>query len=931
MRANVVIKTFLLIFVFAGMFFLTGCTNSNDEKSIQYFVRNLDGKDEEFLRRWLILGPFPNSEKKYRTDTSHGEHCTGYYKDFLTSEGGESKIRPIDGNIHVNDLGDTLTWTYHETPSNVVNFNKIYFPNDFKVAYAFSEIVSTKGQEILFAIGSDDGIKIWLNGELIHDHHVGRGIKFDRDRVLVHLNQGINSVLVKVDEGDGGWGFVFRLESVSDALKYTADHKGEMWPDILDDYVIPVGEQLKIKDGDMRLSLLPEIQTCQLYIVNDETEVRQKWDVEYGKAIEISLTGTPPGLYTLFINLGDQSDSPVIKENFYYGNVQPLLKRYTERFEPYIRSENRIININLTANLERLKVLYEYGKYGFSGDLSLRLVRLLNEMEEILSYLEQEEEPFIDRTGTHIRGYYSEIDDTVQYYQVHVPDIYNPNNSMPMVIHFHGVFETDQPFLKSISVDYINIIRDRERYAKENGFIVVWPHGRGNAMFKGIGRDDLFNVIEQVKSDYNIDEDRIYLTGYSFGGQAALDVASQYPHLFAAVAPIAAFTDYRLLLDSKTKLHESEKKWKDANNTITYIKNLLHIPVFIQHGDDDNFCDLRHSTRVVDTLKAYGGSVELKILPDANHFNYLGNPEERIYKWFKDKSRVKNPNKVIYVTSQMKYNQAYWMKVEALTQRLVPALINANIKGNRVYVTTKNVSAYSLKLNTDLVNLTKRVTIYTNGKKSYKGLLPFNGELTINEDTFVGLGTSDQLEGPISEVFSTPFVIVLGTNGNTEQINANKEAFSNFLAVWRERFFTNPRVKNDSELSAEDIGRFNLIFFGGPETNLIAKKIITKLPISYSKNLIIFYNYNYQLTDTYGIQMVYQNPLNPKKYVVLYDFSGWDSESKRKPMFDQFFLDAWYDFIFFDDSTYGPSVAPIIGFFDSNWQINNELTWHRHK
>ena len=919
------VKSFLLCVLITGMFFPAGCSRSGEEKSIQYQLSSLDGMNNEFLRQWLVLGPFPKAiDLKY--DPDHGKQCTGFYADFLANAGGEQNIRPVEGNTHITDYEDTLTWRYHKTSSNMVNFNEIFSPNDYTVAYAYSEIVSPDDREILFALGSDDGIKVWVNGDVVHENHRARGLHYDQDRVVVKLKAGNNRVLVKVDEGVGAWGFALRLESRADAFEYAKSNPDKMWQYALVDYVIPPGDTLSLRKGDMRLSLLPEIPDARLTIEHSATKYRKTWGVKFGRALKIPMEKLPMGLYSLTITSGPADGSVIYQSKFYHGDTQPLREYYPRRFEPYLAGSDRKTEINITAVLERLKVLYEYGRDGFRPRLNYRLVELISEMDAILGFLEAGEEPFKHRTGTHIRGYYSAIDDTAQYYQVYVPDNYDKNRPMPVVIHLHGIFGDDRPFHKSIPLDRTPVLRTIEKHARDNGFIAIWPHGRGNAVYKGIGRNDFFAVLNEVKNDYNVDKDRIYLTGYSYGGSAALEIASQYPHLFAAVAPIAAFTDYRLSLDPREALHESDRKWRDANNIIRYAKNLAHVPVFIQHGDNDNYCDLKNSTRLYDILKSVGNDVRLKIIPGANHFNFIGDPLDSVYQWFKDKQRVKNPEKVFFSTSRLKYNRAYWLTIESLTKRLDLASIEAKIKGNTIFVKTGNVSSYGLELNDELLDTSREVAVITNGRESFRGYLPADGKLLINleKDTISG---SQSSEGPISEIFAAPFALVPGTAGTEEQKRANLEVMDNFLDAWKGRFFTNPRIIDDVDIGDEEIDKYNLILLGGPESNLIARKIIAGLPIALTDSILTFGGKSFRQTSPYGLQLLYPNPLNGNKLVLLYARSGWEPDSRERKLFDRFMIDAWYDFLLFDSQTRGPASAPLIGFFDSNWQINDALMW----
>jgi hypothetical protein len=55
--------------------------------------------------------------------------------------------------------------------------------------------------------GSDDGIKVWINGQVVHQWEGQRGHAPGSDQQAIHLEAGVNRVLVKVSQLNGGWGF----------------------------------------------------------------------------------------------------------------------------------------------------------------------------------------------------------------------------------------------------------------------------------------------------------------------------------------------------------------------------------------------------------------------------------------------------------------------------------------------------------------------------------------------------------------------------------------------------------------------------------------------------------------------------------------------------------------------------------------------------
>ena len=78
-------------------------------------------------------------------------------------------------------------------------------------AYGFAEIVSDEVVDAVARMGSDDGVRLWVNGELVHEHNVQRSAVLDNDQVPVMLKAGKNALLIQVTQGPGAWKFCLRL------------------------------------------------------------------------------------------------------------------------------------------------------------------------------------------------------------------------------------------------------------------------------------------------------------------------------------------------------------------------------------------------------------------------------------------------------------------------------------------------------------------------------------------------------------------------------------------------------------------------------------------------------------------------------------------------------------------------------------------------
>ena len=80
-----------------------------------------------------------------------------------------------------------------------------------RAAFLRNRVWSDNEQRALLEIGSDDGVKVWLNGEIVHARNVARAVKPGEDKVNITLKPGWNPLMLKVTQGDGGWAACARV------------------------------------------------------------------------------------------------------------------------------------------------------------------------------------------------------------------------------------------------------------------------------------------------------------------------------------------------------------------------------------------------------------------------------------------------------------------------------------------------------------------------------------------------------------------------------------------------------------------------------------------------------------------------------------------------------------------------------------------------
>ncbi len=100
-------------------------------------------------------------------------------------------------------------------------------PSTNVVAYAQCHIRSPVERDAVLLLGSDDRVKVWLNGLLVHRSMAVRGASPDKDRIPVHLKGGWNALLIKVGQTTGGWGLYVRMDDPNGSYVYAAEPPSE--------------------------------------------------------------------------------------------------------------------------------------------------------------------------------------------------------------------------------------------------------------------------------------------------------------------------------------------------------------------------------------------------------------------------------------------------------------------------------------------------------------------------------------------------------------------------------------------------------------------------------------------------------------------------------------------------------------------------------
>ena len=143
---------------------------------------------------------------------SKASQANSFSSDWFDDTGGAGTVRPAAGEKLTID-GTKLTWKKMAPEDGLVDFMDGAGNGDldYSVGYAWTEIDVANDTDAWLGIGSDDGMKLWLNGEMVVDRWVDRPSRLDDDVVPLRLKKGKNQFLLKIQNVKGQWSFTARL------------------------------------------------------------------------------------------------------------------------------------------------------------------------------------------------------------------------------------------------------------------------------------------------------------------------------------------------------------------------------------------------------------------------------------------------------------------------------------------------------------------------------------------------------------------------------------------------------------------------------------------------------------------------------------------------------------------------------------------------
>lgn len=215
---------------------------------------------------------------------------------------------------------------------------------------------------------------------------------------------------------------------------------------------------------------------------------------------------------------------------------------------------------------------------------------------------------FLDRTVT--------LGGAEYRYEVYVPRDWTLSRPWPVMVALHGGGEYGTDGLAPTVGALAKAIRQHpDRFPA----VVVFPHAHpGASGWQGVNGEAAMKEVDGALREFHGDRARVYLTGYSAGGNGAWWLAYHNPHRFAAAVIVCGF----VTAFTGRQSHIEYPPIAPASAADPYgeiARGIGAMPIWLVHGDADRNVSVEESRHMLAALKAAGGDARYTELPGVDH------------------------------------------------------------------------------------------------------------------------------------------------------------------------------------------------------------------------------------------------------------------------------------------------------------------------
>ncbi len=351
-----------------------------------------------------------------------------------------------------------------------------------------------------------------------------------------------------------------------------------------------------------------------------------------------------------------------------------------------------------------------------------------NTYSEVSSAIHNQPYPDIPKRGL-FKDFTTCLDGKVRHFYWYIPESYDPKKPSRLLVWLHGGVLTE----KLMEIEEKQI-RDATfiQYAEKTGTIILYPIANVYATWwDNVGMTNILDLVKRSKVKFNINDNQIYLMGFSDGCSGTFAVAMLASDMFAGFVPLNGHPAIASLLGGYS----------------TYLVNWSNKPLYVVTTDKDPLFPDSLLRPMMSVAVMAGVNLYYKVYTGMKHdLTYADVEVPNIITFIETHPRVPFPATIRWETADPKFGKCMWLSIDAvnangyadwyqdynitdsegklLLKRDKPsARVEATYFGNTFFVVGTQCSRFSLYIHPGMVQLDQPVTVYYNSTKVYEQIV----------------------------------------------------------------------------------------------------------------------------------------------------------------------------------------------------------------
>ncbi len=281
--------------------------------------------------------------------------------------------------------------------------------------------------------------------------------------------------------------------------------------------------------------------------------------------------------------------------------------------------------------------------------LLTEVVEAAPDWRDVSSFLDTLAFPSVAATGTPDVRTTVCIDTVERPWVLVVPASYDAAHPTPLLVALHG------------GVGSTSLVDDPLEYANENtykdmaldrGWITLLPLGQAGATWwDEVGMANIRNLVRTVKSEYNVDDDRVWMIGFSDGASAG------FAHAMVAPSDYGAF----VALNGHIGVGSLD------GDLATYAPNIANTPVYATTTFDDGLYPSDRMRGTIDMAREAGGDILYREFPGEHDFDDIASDLPSIARFLERHPRDPFPSRIVWETASGEFGSCRWLAIDRVT------------------------------------------------------------------------------------------------------------------------------------------------------------------------------------------------------------------------------------------------------------------------